>query len=108
MISTKQKHGLVDALVWYSCDKFSDPTLQKLRIARVIYNIIVQAIIDLTGPEGVEKDTATQYFSGSLYETHCKMCGIPLDIMDAICSNPDRFMESIASYHQRDSYESPK
>lgn len=99
-ITTDQKEKLIDALVTYSADQFTDMTWYKGRVIKTIYSIIVQAIIDFHSGDKDLKADALKYFEGSRYQQHCEYACIDLDLMDRIVLGVKQYLPTIESYDQ--------
>ncbi len=85
-------HYLIDPLLEYTYSKFGHMTEQQIASARLVYEIIREAICDLNSPKKELQTDARSYFDGNSFEFHCRCVGIPLELMLFIVDNPDKYV----------------
>lgn len=87
-----------ELLIQYTSDVFTDMTLQKLGVVRLVYGIIRQAIGDLHGTTEEYSVDSREYFDSYLFTYHCELVGINKEVMLHIARNPQDYLDSIRDY----------
>lgn len=94
----KAYENLIEPLLSYTCDVFSDMTQEKFSLVKLTYEIMRQAIVDLySDNENLSLD-AKNYFKSSVFKKHCENVGICEDIMLRIVNNPHKYLKEMGVY----------
>ena len=96
---------LIDPLLSYTRDVFTELTPEKLASVRLTYEIIREAIADLHGTNLKNKHDALTYFKGDLFKQHCEAVGINETTLLYIANNPHKYLSKIGSYDNYNSNE---
>lgn len=94
----KAFENILEPLINYTCDVFTEMTPQKLIAVRLKYEIIRQAIVDLYSNNAINVSSAKEYFEGPNFLYDCECVGINSKTMLYIVNNPDKYKSKIGSY----------
>lgn len=85
--------NLIEPLVKYTAETFNEISPQMMENARLIYDVIREAIVDLHGDNKELRKDAEQYFNSPLFESDCAYVRITPELMLYIARNPNKYKQ---------------